>query len=114
MFSLPIPSCLPQQYFIAAVEGAEQTAVVLSYHRLQLEDIAHQKQLLAHTIGEFGVVLMIGGNIPRKTQVVSTEIYTYVEAMEYSKAHVLAGGMLIFSFIVLMTLNLLNKRTAEA
>ena len=45
---------------------------------------------------------------------VSTEIYTYVEAMEYSKAHVLAGGMLIFSFIVLMTLNLLNKRTAEA
>lgn len=68
----------------------------------------------AHTIGEFGVVLMIGGNIPGKTQVVSTEIYTYVEAMEYSKAHVLAGGMLIFSFIVLMTLNLLNKRTAEA
>lgn len=68
----------------------------------------------AHTIGEFGVVLMIGGNIPGKTQVVSTEIYTYVEAMEYSKAHVLAGGMLIFSFIVLMTLNILNKRTEKA
>ena len=65
---------------------------------------------LAHTIGEFGVVLMIGGNIPGKTQVVSTEIYTHVEAMEYAQAHVLAGGMLIFSFIVLMSLNLLNKR----
>ena len=65
---------------------------------------------LARPGGEFGVVLMIGGNIPGKTQVVSTEIYTHVEAMEYAQAHVLAGGMLIFSFIVLMSLNLLNKR----
>ena len=64
----------------------------------------------AHTIGEFGVVLMIGGNIPDQTQVVSTEIYTYVEAMEYNKAHILAGGMLVFSFIVLLTLNVLNRR----
>ena len=66
----------------------------------------------AHTIGEFGVVLMIGGNIPGKTQVVSTEIYTHVEAMEYADAHVLAGGMLLFSFIVLMALNILNRRSA--
>lgn len=64
----------------------------------------------AHTIGEFGVVLMIGGNIPAKTQVVSTEIYTFVEAMEYDKAHYLAGGMLVFSFIVLLVLSLLNRR----
>ncbi len=64
----------------------------------------------AHTIGEFGVVLMLGGNIPGKTQVVSTEIYSYVEAMEYSKAHWLAGGMVAFSFIVLLCLNLLNKK----
>lgn len=64
----------------------------------------------AHTIGEFGVVLMIGGNIPGKTQVVSTEIYTFVEAMEYDKAHILAGGMLVFSFIVLLCLSLLNRR----
>lgn len=63
----------------------------------------------AHTIGEFGVVLMIGGNMPGRTQVVSTEIYTHVEAMEYADAHVLAGGMLLFSFIVLMALNLLNR-----
>ncbi len=66
----------------------------------------------AHTIGEFGVVLMIGGNMPGKTQVVSTEIYTHVEAMEYADAHVLAGGMLLFSFIVLMALNILNRRSA--
>ena len=64
----------------------------------------------AHTIGEFGVVLMIGGNIPGKTQVVSTEIYTFVEAMEYDKAHILAGGMLVFSFIVLLALSYLNRR----
>lgn len=66
----------------------------------------------AHTIGEFGVVLMIGGNIPGRTQVVSTEIYSYVEAMEYTKAHLLAGGMLLFSFAVLMALNLLNGAKA--
>lgn len=64
----------------------------------------------AHTIGEFGVVLMIGGNIPGSTQVISTEIYTHVEAMEYGKAHVLAGGMLVFSFFVLLSLNLLNRK----
>lgn len=68
----------------------------------------------AHTIGEFGVVLMIGGNIPGETQVVSTEIFTYVEAMEYDKAHVLAGGMLVFSFLVLAGLNLLNRRRATS
>ena len=64
----------------------------------------------AHTIGEFGVVLMIGGNIPGKTQVVSTEIYTFVEAMEYDKAHWLAGGMLLFSFLVLLAVTLFNRR----
>lgn len=63
----------------------------------------------AHTIGEFGVVLMIGGNVPGKTQVVSTEIYSYVEAMEYAKAHWLAGGMVVFSFAVLLGLTLLNR-----
>jgi molybdate transport system permease protein len=58
----------------------------------------------AHTIGEFGVVLMIGGNIPDRTRVVSTQIYDHVEAMEYAQAHWLAGGMLLFSFVVLLTL----------
>jgi molybdate transport system permease protein len=58
----------------------------------------------AHTVGEFGVVLMIGGNIPGKTQVLSMAIYNHVEALEYSNAHWLAGGMLVFSFLVLLLL----------
>ncbi|MCY1418641.1 Molybdenum transport system permease protein ModB [compost metagenome] len=58
----------------------------------------------AHTVGEFGVVLMIGGNIPEKTRVVSVQIYDHVEAMEYAQAHWLAGGMLAFSFVVLLVL----------
>ncbi len=64
----------------------------------------------AHTIGEFGMVLMMGGNIPGQTQVLSTQIYGHVEAMAYSQAHTLAGGMLVFSFAVLLGLNLLQKR----
>ncbi|MFO7641346.1 MAG: molybdate ABC transporter permease subunit [Candidatus Competibacteraceae bacterium] len=58
----------------------------------------------AHTVGEFGVVLMIGGNIPERTRVVSVAIYDHVEALEYAEAHVLAGGMLLFSFVVLLAL----------
>jgi molybdate transport system permease protein len=64
----------------------------------------------AHTVGEFGVVLMIGGNIPGQTRVVSTQIYGHVEAMEYAQAHWLAGGMVVFSFAVLLALSLLRKR----
>ncbi|KFI05387.1 molybdate ABC transporter permease subunit [Massilia sp. BSC265] len=62
----------------------------------------------AHTIGEFGVILMIGGNIPGKTRVVSVQIYDHVEAMEYAQAHWLAGGMLLFSFVVLLALYTFN------
>ncbi|KYC20706.1 MULTISPECIES: molybdate ABC transporter permease subunit [Pseudomonas] len=58
----------------------------------------------AHTVGEFGVVLMIGGNIPDKTRVVSVQIFDHVEAMAYSQAHWLAGAMLVFSFLVLLLL----------
>ena len=58
----------------------------------------------AHTVGEFGVVLMIGGNIPEKTRVVSVQIYDHVEALEYSQAHWLAAAMLVFSFLVLLAL----------
>lgn len=65
----------------------------------------------AHTVGEFGVVLMIGGNIPGTTRVVSTQIYGHVEAMEYAQAHWLAGGMLMFSFVVLLGLSLINRKT---
>ncbi|MFC5302400.1 molybdate ABC transporter permease subunit [Azospira restricta] len=65
----------------------------------------------AHTVGEFGVVLMIGGNIPEKTRVVSVQIYDHVEALEYAQAHWLAGGMLLFSFVVLLALYTLNPAT---
>ena len=58
----------------------------------------------AHTVGEFGVVLMIGGNIPGQTRVVSVQIFDHVEAMEYAQAHWLAGGMVVFSFFVLLAL----------
>ena len=67
----------------------------------------------AHTIGEFGVVLMIGGNIPDKTRVVSTQIYDHVEAMEYAQAHWLAGGMLAFSFVVLLVLYTLYPQSVK-
>lgn len=58
----------------------------------------------AHTVGEFGVVLMIGGNIPEKTRVVSVQIFDHVESMEYLQAHWLAGSMVVFSFLVLLAL----------
>ncbi|HLD67572.1 MAG TPA: molybdate ABC transporter permease subunit [Pseudomonas sp.] len=59
----------------------------------------------AHTVGEFGVVLMIGGNIPDKTRVVSVQIFDHVEAMEYAQAHWLAGGMVVLSFLALLALH---------
>ena len=62
----------------------------------------------AHTVGEFGVVLMIGGNIPEKTRVISVQIFDHVEALEYTQAHWLSGGMLVFSFVVLFGLYSLN------
>ncbi len=64
----------------------------------------------AHTVGEFGMVLMIGGNIPGATRVLSVAIYDHVEAMEYAQAHWLAGGMLAFSFLVLLALYGPGKR----
>ena len=67
----------------------------------------------AHTIGEFGVVLMIGGNIPQQTRVVSTQIYGQVEALEYAQAHWLSAGMVAFSFVVLLSLSLLNRRSSR-
>ena len=63
----------------------------------------------AHTVGEFGVVLMIGGNIPGVTRMISVQIYDHVEALEYTQAHWLAGGMVLFSFVVLLGLNLTRR-----
>lgn len=67
----------------------------------------------AHTVGEFGVVLMIGGNIPGETKVLSIAIYDHVETLEYGQAHILAAGMLVFSFVVLFALYSLNGRFAQ-
>jgi molybdate transport system permease protein len=64
----------------------------------------------AHTVGEFGVVLMLGGNIPGVTRVVSVQIYDHVEALDYAQAHWLAAGMVVFSFVVLLGLNLTRRR----
>jgi molybdate transport system permease protein len=64
----------------------------------------------AHTVGEFGVVLMIGGNIPGETQVLSIAIYDHVEALEYGQAHVLSGGLLLLSFVMLLGVYTLNRR----
>ncbi|MEW8000600.1 MAG: molybdate ABC transporter permease subunit [Candidatus Thiodiazotropha endolucinida] len=68
----------------------------------------------AHTVGEFGVVLMIGGSIPGETRVLSVAIYEQVETLEYGQAHLLAAGMLAFSFMVLMTLYLVNGRISRS
>lgn len=75
-------------------KGGVLTAAILSF---------------AHTVGEFGVVLMIGGNIPGQTRVVSTQIYGHVEAMDYTQAHWLAGGVVLFSFGVLLALAALRR-----
>ena len=69
--------------------------------------------VFSHTVGEFGVVLMIGGSIPGKTEVASIRIYQLVEALDYGRAHVLAGGLAAFAFLSLLSLLLLDRRFAR-
>ena len=64
----------------------------------------------AHTVGEFGVVLMVGGNIPGQTRVLSIAIYDHAESMDYAGAHLLAGGLLATSFLLLLTVYAINRR----
>jgi molybdate transport system permease protein len=66
----------------------------------------------AHTVGEFGIVLMIGGNIPGKTKVMSVAIYDYVETMQWREANLLAGGMALFAFAVILAISLIERRFA--
>ncbi len=68
----------------------------------------------AHTVGEFGIVLMIGGNIPGATRVLSVQIYDHVEALQYPQAHTLAFGLVVFSFAVLLALQWLNRRALRS
>jgi molybdate transport system permease protein len=69
--------------------------------------------VFAHTVGEFGVVLMIGGGIPGKTEVLSIRIYQLVEALQFDEAHKLAAGLLIFAFLVLLSLLLIERRATQ-
>ena len=66
----------------------------------------------AHTIGEFGVVLMVGGNIPGRTQLISIAVYEHVETLRYGEAHILAAGLLIFSFVTLLGVYAFNRKLA--
>jgi molybdate transport system permease protein len=72
--------------------------------------IAGAVMTFAHTVGEFGVVLMIGGNIPGQTKVLSISIYDYVERLEWGTAHVLALGMVIFAFVVIAVTMMVDRR----
>jgi molybdate transport system permease protein len=67
----------------------------------------------AHTVGEFGVILMIGGNIPGKTKVLSIAIYDFVETLRWREAHLLSLGMLVFAFVVILVVSLLARRTGR-
>lgn len=67
----------------------------------------------ANTVGEFGVILMIGGNIPNKTKVLSVAIYDYVETLQWQEAHILSAGLLIFSFAVIFSVSVLARRTGQ-
>ncbi|MBO0903052.1 molybdate ABC transporter permease subunit [Jiella sonneratiae] len=67
----------------------------------------------AHTVGEFGVVLMIGGNVPGKTRVLSIAIFDYVEQLRFADAHIVAGGMLVFSFLVILAMSRIGRRLGE-
>jgi molybdate transport system permease protein len=68
----------------------------------------------AHTVGEFGVVLMIGGNIPGRTKVLSIAIYDFVETQRWTEAHILASGLVVFAFFVITTMMVLEKRVRGA
>ena len=68
----------------------------------------------AHTVGEFGVVLMIGGNIPGRTRVLSIAIYDFVETQRWTEAHILASGLVVFAFLVISTMMVLEKRVRRA
>lgn len=89
----------PWQAFVAVASPmslrAYLTAIVLSF---------------AHTLGEFGVVLMVGGSIPGRTKVLSIAVYEHVETLDYTQAHILSAGLLLFSFCVLLAVYLLNRR----
>ena len=124
VFSLPF-AVQPLQYAFEAI-GSRPIEVAATLHARPLDAffsvalplarpglITAGVLSFAHTVGEFGMVLMLGGNIPGQTRVVSTQIYGHVEAMAYTQAHWLAGSMVVFSFVTLLGLGLLRRRGAR-
>lgn len=107
-------SIAPRQLEVAATLGAGTLDRFMSVAvpQAKLGFITAAVLGFAHTMGEFGVVLMIGGNIPGETQVLSIAIYDHVEALQYGEAHILSGLLLLLSFTVLLAVFSLNKRVA--
>jgi len=105
----------PRPWEIASTIGLSpvQTFVKIIVPLIKWQIVTAAVLAFAHTIGEFGVILMIGGNIPGETQVLSVRIYEQVESLNYAGAHVLSGLLLGFSFIVLLLLYGLQKRTLK-
>ena len=125
IYSLPFVVQPLQQAFEAVAESALEAAATLrASPRDRFFSVAlplARPGLLtasvlgfAHTVGEFGVVLMIGGNIPGSTRVLSVAIYDHVEALEFEQAHRLAAGMVAFALVVLVTLYVVNRAPREA
>ena len=121
LYSLPFVVQPLQNAFIAIGEGPLEAAATLRsspwnrfiYVVLPLTKTGYISAAVlgfAHTVGEFGVVLMIGGNIPKETKVISVQIYDHVEALEYGQAHTLSLLMVIFSFVVLAFLYSIQRR----
>lgn len=121
LYSMPFAVQPLQTAFHAVGQGAMEAAATLGASRFDaFRSVAlplARRGLLtagvltfAHTLGEFGVVLMVGGSIPGKTRVISIEIYSAVETLDYQTAHVLSGGLLVFSFVVLTVVYMLNHR----
>ena len=121
LYSLPFVVQPLHSAFESAGEIPLETAQSLGASRLDaffsiISPLARRGYLtaivlgFAHTLGEFGVVLMVGGNIPGKTKVISIEIYDRVEVLEYAQAHILSAGLLLFSFLILVMVYSINRR----
>ena len=121
LYSLPFAVQPLQTAFQSVGAGALEAAATLGAGRLDafrsvVLPLSRRGVLtaavltFAHTLGEFGVVLMVGGSIPGKTRVISIEIYTAVETLDYRTAHILSGGLLVFAFVVLTIVYVLNRR----
>lgn len=123
-YSLPFVVQPLQQAFADVGRGPMEAAATLGASRIDafftvMSPLAIRGYVtalvlgFAHTVGEFGVVLMVGGNIPGETRLLSISIYEAVETLDYGRAHVLSAMLLLFSFAVLSTLFLLNRRAPK-